>query len=143
MSIGDIIAANLSRWVFANTGASDDDIRALTDATSFPLPSAYLDLLRAANGGEADIPDLNGDDGSYLDLWEAADVVQFNADYMLPRFAPSFFAFGSNGGGELFAFDSRRDDDAVLMVPTIGMSDDTSLPFADSVDAFAQRIAAP
>ncbi len=142
MSIGDIITASLSRWVVANTGASDDDIRALTAATSYSFPSAYLDLLRAVNGGEADIPDLNGDDGSYLDLWEAADVVQFNADYTLPQFAPSFFAFGSNGSGEFFAFDSRRDDDAVFMVPAIGMSDDTSLPFADSVDAFARRIAA-
>ena len=142
MSIGDIIAASLSRWVFANTGATDEDIRALTDATSFALPSAYLDLLRAVNGGEADISHLTGDDSSYLDLWEAEDVVQFNTDYMLPQFAPSFFAFGSNGGGELFAFDSRRNDDAVFMVPAIGMSDDTSLPFADSVDAFARRIAA-
>ena len=142
MSIGAIIAASLSRWVFANTGASDDDIRALTSATSFSLPPAYLDLLRAVNGGEAEISDLDGDDGSYLDLWVAADVVQFNTDYMLPQFAPSFFAFGSNGGGELFAFDSRRDDDAVFMVPSIGMFDDTSLPFADSVDAFAGRIAA-
>ena len=85
---------------------------------------------------------MDGDDGSYLDLWVAADVVQFNTDYMLPQFAPSFFAFGSNGGGELFTFDSRRDDDAVFMVPSIGMSDDTSLPFAVSVDAFARRIAA-
>ena len=142
MSIGDIISASMPRWVFANTGASNDDIRALTDATSFTLPSAYLDLLRAVNGGEADIPDLDGDDGSYLDLWEAADVVQFNTDYMLPQFAPSFFAFGSNGGGELFTFDSRRNDDAVFMVPTIGMSDDTSIPFADAMDAFARRIAA-
>jgi hypothetical protein len=142
MSIGDIIAASLSRWVFTNTGASDDDIRALTVATTFALPSAYLELLSAVNGGEACIPDSAGGDGSYLNLWEAVDVVQFNTDYMLPRFAPSFFAFGSNGGGELFAFDSRRDDDAVFMVPAIGMSDDTSLPFADSVDAFARRIAA-
>lgn len=59
----------------------------------------------------------------------------------MPVCASAFVAFGSNGGGELFAFDIRRGDDAVFMIPAIGMSNDDGLLVALTLLAFARRIA--
>ena len=142
MSIRGITDANLSRWVAANAGATDDEINALTLASPHPLPNTYLSLLRSANGGEADIAAGTRCDASYLVLWASSEVVPFNSDYELHEYAPAFLAFGSNGGGELFAFDTRISGDSVFMLPMIGMSNNDGVLFADSMDAFARRIAA-
>ena len=141
MSIRGITDANLPRWIVANAGATDDEINALTASAPHPLTNTYLSLLRTANGGEAEIGANTDSDASYLVLWAASEVVPFNADYEIRKYAPAFFAFGSNGGGELFAFDTRISDDSVFMLPMIGMSDNDGMLFADSMDAFARRIA--
>ncbi|MCC9657970.1 SMI1/KNR4 family protein [Rhodopirellula halodulae] len=142
MSIRGITDANLPSWITANAGATDDDINALTTASPHQLANTYLSLLRTANGGEAEIAADGNSDESYLVLWASFEVIPFNADYELREYAPAFLAFGSNGGGELFAFDTRISGDSVFLLPAIGMSNDDGMLFADSMDAFARRIAA-
>ena len=143
MAISDIVVPTLPRWVTANPGATDADIDTLAASSPFPLPPDYVALLRAVNGGEAFTAATEHWDDSYLALWPAGDVLRFNAEYGLHEFAPHYFAFGTNGGGELFAFDSRRSGNAVYLVPAIGISDDDdAILFADSFSRFVRSIAA-
>ncbi len=62
-------------------------------------------------------------------LWEEADLGVFNDQYEVPRYAPGFFGFGSDGGGEMLAFDSAG---KVYAIPFIGMSAEDATFVADS-----------
>src|SRR6516164_8627856 len=42
----------------------------------------------------------------WFQLWAPSEVEQLNRDYHVQEFAPGFLGFGSNGGGELLAFDA-------------------------------------
>jgi hypothetical protein len=46
--------------------------------------------------------------------------MDFNEAYQTRKYAPGLFLFGSNGGGEAFAFD-RRTNNCVVNVPFVGM----------------------
>lgn len=54
----------------------------------------------------------------WFQLWPIADVQSLNEQYHVPEFAPELLAFGSNGGGEMLAFDSK---DQIISVPFIDM----------------------
>ena len=141
MSIKEIVVATLSRWVIVNPGATDADIDAFVTSSPFPLPADYLELLRVVNGGEAFTAATANWNCSYLVLWPTKVVLQFSAEYGLNEFAPSYFAFATNGAGELFVLDKRRTDDAVFILPAIGMADDgAAMLFADSFNRFVQVI---
>jgi hypothetical protein len=43
-------------------------------------------------------------------------------EYGLPEYLPGYFAFGGNGGGELFVLPLFGSSRPVLMVPAIGMA---------------------
>jgi hypothetical protein len=43
------------------------------------------------------------------------------------QFAPDLLLFGSDGGGEAYAFDTRESPWGVVKVPFIGMSDRQSI----------------
>jgi hypothetical protein len=44
-----------------------------------------------------------------------------NVGYEVAAFAPEVFLFGSNGGGEAFAFDKRRTVPQIVSLPFIPM----------------------
>ena len=83
------------------------------------LPGAYLNYLRRIGGGEGEL----GVDPGWIEFWPAAEVLELNRAYEVRENLPGFFGFGSNGGGELLAFDMREAGKAaVVMVPFIPMS---------------------
>ena len=54
------------------------------------------------------------------------------------------FGFGSNGGGELFAFDTRTAQPwKVYMIPFISMDEEEALLVAEDVATFAHAIGQP
>jgi len=69
----------------------------------------------------------------WFQLWPPAEVEQLNRDYHVQEFVPGFCGFGSNGGGELLAFDSR---DRVFMIPFVPMTADDARQVADSWSEF-------
>jgi len=79
------------------------------------LPSEYRDFLKFTNGGKGRIGS-----GGYAALWRVEDLCAFNTDYQVETYAPGLFVFGSDGGGEAFAFDLRTL--TIVQVPFIGMS---------------------
>ena len=80
------------------------------------LPEDYLDFLRLSNGGEGFLSER-----CYAMLWRAEELDQANRDYHVPEQAPGLYVFGSNGGGEAFAFDLREQNPPIVVVPFIGM----------------------
>jgi SMI1-KNR4 cell-wall len=83
------------------------------------LPPAYLNYLRRAGGGEGEL----GVEPGWIQFWPVEKVLELNHAYEIRQNLPGFFGFGSNGGGELLAFDMREaGDPPVVMVPFIPMS---------------------
>lgn len=76
-------------------------------------------------------------DPGWFQLWPPAEIEQMNRDYHVQEFVPGFFGFGSNGGGELLAFDSGG---RVFMIPFVPMSADEAKPVADSWAEFVEGI---
>lgn len=94
------------------------------------LPQSYRAFMSKHDGGEGDWG------AAYLILWKIGELLPYNQDYEVSTYAPGLLMFGSNGGGEAFAFDLREPAMPIKVVPFIGMSHKTALPLADDFDAF-------
>jgi hypothetical protein len=70
-------------------------------------------------------------------LWPLDQIDQLNRDYHVAEFAPGFLGFGSNGGGELLAFDASG---RVFMIPFVGMSVEDARPVAKSWNQFVEKM---
>ena len=76
-------------------------------------------------------------DPGWFQLWSLSEVEQLNRDYHVQEFVPGLFGFGSNGGGELLAFDVAG---RVFMIPFVGMSAQDARQVAGSWPEFVERI---
>ena len=116
--------------------ASEDSIQALIRAVSMPLPEAYIEFLRRHNGGEGAVVIEPG----WISLWPAEEVVELNAQYDVAEYFPGYFVFGSDGGGEMLAFEMQDGSDCkVVMLPFIGDVSDR-IVIAASFEAFLNSI---
>ena len=106
-----------------NPPASEEAVRAAASALGISLPVDYADFLRNHNGGE-------GFAGIHaVVLFKAEELKPFNDAYEVNEYAPGLVLFGSNGGGEGYAFDTRDASMPVVRVPFIGME----LRYADPI----------
>jgi hypothetical protein len=113
--------------------AADEAIEELVRTAGIPLPPEYLAFLRETNGGEGEL----GVQPGWFVMWHAEEVVSFNRDYEVAANAPGLLGFGSSGGGELLAFDTRGGQPyPVVAVPFIGMSAKDALLVAPSFATF-------
>jgi len=91
--------------------------------------------LKKTNGGEGFIGE------NYLILWGVEELVQFNNEYEVQDYAPGLVLFGSDGGGEGYAFDTRKTPTSIVQVPFIGMDLMYARPRADSFSEFITKLA--
>ena len=105
---------SLKDW-HLNAGVSNDIICDIVSPIGRKLPTDYEQFLREHDGGEGFIS------SNYLILWKAEQLNAFNREYEVERYAPGLFLFGSDGGGEGYAFDARDVTMPVVRVPFIGM----------------------
>ena len=73
----------------------------------------------------------------WFQLWAPSDIERLNRDYHVQEFVAGFLGFGSNGGGELLAFDRRG---RVFMIPFVPMTAEKATPVADSWAEFVEKI---
>jgi len=59
--------------------------------------------------------------GNYFRLYPVEKIVALNQAYGVDEFAKGLIIFGSNGGGEAFAFDTRNASVAIVQIPFIPM----------------------
>lgn len=85
------------------------------------FPEDYLNFFKRSNGADGPV----GETG-YISLWSANELVELNNGYRVNEFAPGLVLFGSDGGGEAFAFDTRTEGLPIVGVPFIGMSLDSA-----------------
>jgi SMI1 / KNR4 family (SUKH-1) len=116
-----------------NPPANPDAVAQCQSHLKFTLPHEYVQFLRQMNGGEGFIGE------NYLRAWPIEDLIQNNKDYDVEDGAPGLFLFGSNGGGEAFAFDTRSALPPIVAVPFILDLDDAIL-IAPNFDLFLQHL---
>ena len=120
----------------ANGPSSAEIMEAVEKHFGCALPGDYRDFISAHDGGEGFIGD------QYLILWRVGELIDLNRDYEVAKYAPGLLLFGSNGGGEAFAFDTRQSEEMrIRMVPFIGMSLKDATHVADAFDGFLIRLA--
>ena len=117
--------------------AKNESIERLVANAGKDLPSEYLALLRYSDGGEGSIDIGPG----WLQLWSSEEVLQHNQGYQIEEYLPGFFGFGSSGGGELLAFDTRGEKPwKVVMIPFIPMSEKEAIVIAKEFEEFIRAI---
>lgn len=117
-----------------NSPASRGSIALCQSDLKFKLPVDYERFLAQMNGGEGFIG------SNYLRAWPVEDLIQCNKDYLVDEAAPELFLFGSNGGGEAFAFDTRSSPPPIVAVPFIVISLEDAKEIAPNFDAFLQHL---
>ncbi len=101
------------------------------------LPSSYVSFVENHGGWEGDL----GDDLGYVVLWDPATLQERDDGYEISRsLTDRWFAFGSNGGGEMLCFDLSSGTDRVYWISFIGMSDDDALLRYDSFAEIASAM---
>jgi hypothetical protein len=120
--------------------ASESSLQDLRKRAPAGLPDAYFMLLRFSNGGEGDL----GIEPGWFCPWPADEVLKRNRDNEIADNMPGLFGFGSNGAGELIAFDLRHGPPwPVVMAPFIGMEPATVIRIAADFDEFLSRVGVP
>jgi hypothetical protein len=137
MAVIEGLHDGLPGWTIRPPGATPVAIQGLSSGSPIQLPSEYLELLRFSNGGEGELAVAPG----WFLFWPAEDVIEFNRGYNLSEYLPGFFGFGSNGGGELLAFDTRNGEPlAVVMVPFIPLDPSEAVIIAPDFSTFIRAI---
>ena len=97
--------------------ATIDRIEDAARLLQIAFPADYIEFMTASDGAEGVVG------ASYLQLWPAGDLVGLNRDYAVDEFVPGYVLFGSDGGGELFAFarDSTSAPAPIVELPKVSM----------------------
>jgi len=118
----------------ANPPADASSIRQLETDADIHLPEDYMEFLQEADGGEGFVGN------AYVIFWRVGELLELNRAYQVADQAPGLFLFGSNGGGEAFAFDTRSDSKPIVSVPFIIMELETALPMGSHFGAFLEEL---
>jgi hypothetical protein len=133
---GETTLSNREHWNHwaLNGPVTVESLRDVESALGRHLPRGYRDFLQKNDGGEGFISD------NYVILWKAEELIKFNREYEVEKYAPGLFLFGSDGGGEGYGFDMREQDAPVVMVPFIGMSLRYARRMASSFTDFLHKL---
>ncbi|MEM5552127.1 SMI1/KNR4 family protein [Pseudoalteromonas neustonica] len=112
-------------------GASKDT---LAELEYLGLSDDFLSIFDELNGGEGFVGE------EYLILWKAEELLPFNIEYEVDKYAPGIFLFGSNGGGEGFGFDTRSKPYKIVEIPFIGMDLQYATLVAESFTHLLERM---
>jgi hypothetical protein len=117
--------------------ADPQAIKRLRAAAQDRVPASYLAFLAFSNGGEGPLAVEPG----WFVIWPVEEILENNQGYQVDKQLPGFFGFGGNGGGELFAFDTRVSQlRRVVMVPFIPLKEQYALVVAESFEEFLQAM---
>jgi hypothetical protein len=120
--------------------ALEEGIQALIKETGLDFPEEYLSLLRYSNGGEGEL----AVDPLWFVIFPVEEVIDRNNSVEVAKELPGYFAFGSNGGGELLLFNTRESKPwKVYYAPYIGMEEETVLESTPDFEAFVRAMGRP
>ena len=132
MNILEILKDPSAKWE-REPPAVSEAIQVLIAKLGVQLPADYITLLGYSNGGEGEL----GVEPGWFYLWSVEDLLKYNKGYNVEESIPGFLGFGSNGGGEMLAFDMRGEKPwNVVMIPFIGMQVEEAILIADDFNEF-------
>lgn len=135
--MGDAMDKYLAKFV-PNARAAGNGFGAIERHFGCVLPGQYKEFMAARDGGEGFVGD------NYLVVWRIGELIEFNKDYQVAEFAPGLVLFGTDGGGEAFAFDTREGEGMqIRVVPQIGMEFRCAKAVARTFGEFIERLARP
>jgi len=105
----------LTRTLTKKEPVSMEKVVGFQKNAGFELPLDYKEFLVLSNGAEGFVGE-----NSYVMLWTLDELMEFNKAYQVPLYVPELFLFGSDGGGEAFAF-NKKDKMKIVKVPFVGM----------------------
>ena len=103
-------------------------------ASDIALPDDYLEFVQKANGSEGWIGD------AYVMLWRVEELLEKNSAYRVTEHARGLLLFGSDGGGEAFAFDLRSGSGPIVSIPFVGMDIKSATPIATTFRGFLESL---
>jgi antitoxin component of MazEF toxin-antitoxin module len=115
--------------------ASNALIREVGASLAVNFPEDYVEWLTLSNGGSGKVGA-----GSYLLLRPVDKLASHNDLLQVKKFAPGFIFFGSDGGGEGYAFDNRQAVVSIVQMPFIGMSPEVAKPCGKTFKEFLQYL---
>jgi hypothetical protein len=118
-----------------NTPASAAEIQRLEEEGDFELPRDYAAFMQRSNGGEGFIGP-----NAYVIFWRLRDLVEMNRAYRVEEFAPGLLIFGSDGGGEAYAFDTRTSGMPIVSIPFVDMEPSLARMIAPTFDGFLEAL---
>ena len=71
------------------------------------------------------------------EFWPQGELDTYNLEYQVPEYAPGYFGFATNGGGEMFAVSPVG---SVVCLPFIGMEASAATTVAPSWAAFVDML---
>ena len=120
-----------------SSNLTDKELVEIETEIGFLLPDDYKEFLKVVSGCEGIFHNKN-----YAILWKGDDLRKYNQEYQVSDFLEGMLLFGSDGGGEAFAFDSLNEM-AIVRVPFVGMERYLAMPiaktFVDFLDALCER----
>lgn len=114
-------------------GALEEAIRDAEGRLGIRFPDDYRAFVAGQNGGEERFGEV------FLMLSAVETLAEINEAYDHLDRLPGFVIFGSDGGGELFGFDFRKDPPKVVMVNTVSEGWQEANPQAPSFSDFIER----
>jgi hypothetical protein len=95
----------------------NDLIKKIEATFNIKLPQDYIEYMENNNGYTGLLNE------EYYDIWKLEDIISMNNNYQVQEFFPNLIYFGSNGGGEAFAFD-KSNNMCIVSIPFIGTEED-------------------
>lgn len=102
--------------MLTSTGIDDFVYSSIRKTCKYLLPLDFVSFMFYSNGAEGKIGD------NYLVIWDINKIMSNNKDYDVETFVPGLLLFGSDGGGEAFGFDYRKEPPVIVKIPFIGMN---------------------
>jgi hypothetical protein len=117
-----------------NPPSNPTAIRQFETGSGFRLPDGFAEFLQQTNGGEGFVGN------AYAILWRIEEMLEMNKAYQVAKSAPGLFLFGSDGGGEAFALDTRSEAIPIVSVPFVGMELKLVRPIAPDFKSFLETL---
>lgn len=73
----------------------------------------------------------------WFEIWPENELEQANKDIQIEEYAPGFYGFAGDGGGEMYAFGP---DGGIYALPLIGMEPNVATKLAASWTEFQSKI---
>lgn len=118
-----------------NVPANTAEIEQFEAGIGFSLPVDYGRFLQQSNGGEGFVGP-----NAYVIFWKLGELAEMNKAYQVSEFAPGLFIFGSDGGGEAYAFDVRTPVMPIVSVPFVGMDLSLARVIAPTFNEFIEAL---